>query len=271
LDDPGTPPDGESGYLIYRADLLRGVVYPEGIDADDPLNDDSLTDGDFDSATDDYRVTYTYWANSARRTSEDQNGTAHTYTYDDFLRLTNDEATTLGTGVDDWVREIVYAYDDSGRYDTVTSYQDTSETNVENQLAFTYDAFGNVTKEQQEHFGAVDGSTSAIEYRYDTTLSGNKLVNGNRANRVEYPNGRYVHFTYGKTDGTKDELIAYRLSRLNAIQGDDGGDPDDDEIYAAYSYVGLGLINKVAHPGPSGLLRRLGPDIRHGRNIWRLG
>ena len=53
-----------------------------------------------------------------------------------------------------------------------------------------------------------------------------------RLDRVEYPNGRYVHYTYGAADS-----IADKLSRVDAIKNDNGGDPGATS-YAAYSYCG---------------------------------
>jgi hypothetical protein len=69
-----------------------------------------------------------------------------TYVYDTAGRLSEDQATAPGGwgDVSHAIVDIVTAYDDLGRVETVTSYADTSKTTAVNQVQYVYDGWGNV-------------------------------------------------------------------------------------------------------------------------------
>ena len=82
----------------------------------------------------------------------DQRGVTHKYTYDSAGRLSEDAATTPGGWRRTWImrsQAIGTTYDDLGRVQAVTSYADTAETTVVNQVFDEYDGWGNLAREWQ--------------------------------------------------------------------------------------------------------------------------
>lgn len=57
-----------------------------------------------------------------------------------------------------------------------------------------------------------------------------------RLDRIRYPDGRYVHYTYGADDSIPD-----KLSRVDAITNNNAGEPEGTS-YAAYTYCGGGRL-----------------------------
>jgi len=75
-------------------------------------------------------------------------------------------------------------------------------SDVENQVAFTYDDLGRVKKSEQDHDSEVDkASTLATEevlYTFDPDADGGSIFNdGARLKKVTYPNGREMFYDYG--------------------------------------------------------------------------
>jgi RHS repeat-associated protein len=172
-------------------------------------------------------------------TSTDQRGVVHTYSYDTAGRLLSDSVTSLGSSgiVDGNIRRIEYGYDDLSRVNLITSYNSASGGSIVNQVATTYDGWGNVIKSQQEHSGAVTSSTPSVQYTYeDGAVSGTaKFV---RLSKVTYPNGREVFYNY-TTSG-----VGGHLSRLDNIADDSSGTTP----YAQYTYMGSGTVTTETHP-----------------------
>src|SRR5690606_11031503 len=108
--------------------------------------------------------TESYKTNRAgqRTALTDHNGTVHAYTHDLLGRLTLDDVTTLGTGVDGTVRKLETSYNDQGLPLLLTSKS--SGGTVLNQIQRTYNGLGQLIEEEQEHDGAVDGSTLSVQY-----------------------------------------------------------------------------------------------------------
>ncbi|MEN6662873.1 MAG: RHS repeat domain-containing protein, partial [Phycisphaerae bacterium] len=148
----------------------------------------------------------------------DQNGTTHTYTYDDLGRMVRDGVTAVGTGIDDAVLAIATTLDDLGRVSGKTTYDAATGGNVVNDVKYWYDGWGNVTRIYQAHDGAVDDDgqgtdTPMVKFEYDDGAVGNvaKYV---RLWRVTYPNGREVYYNYA--DAQSDPIGA-ALSRLDNV------------------------------------------------------
>ncbi|MCI0705508.1 MAG: hypothetical protein L0241_30990 [Planctomycetia bacterium] len=95
--------------------------------------------------------------------------------------------TTLGSNVDGSVRRIETAYDGQGNAYLITSYDADSAGNIVNQVQREFNGLGQLVAEEQEHSGAVDGSTLAVEYAYSEMASG---ANHSRLTSMTYPNGR---------------------------------------------------------------------------------
>ncbi|MEN6662876.1 MAG: hypothetical protein ABFD85_02655, partial [Phycisphaerae bacterium] len=84
---------GAGGSAVANGGLLRATAYPDGDDVEDVIATLNGTGSysDFVSAT--------YRASGVVHTSTDQNGTVHTYWYDDTSRLSRDSVTTVATGI----------------------------------------------------------------------------------------------------------------------------------------------------------------------------
>ena len=65
-------------------------------------------------------------------------------------------------------------------------------------------------KEQQDHGGAVSGSSPNVQYGYDSGASSSNEI---RQSTLTYPNARVVTYTYGTSGGMSDYL-----NRIDAIQ-----------------------------------------------------
>ncbi|MCX5653733.1 MAG: discoidin domain-containing protein [Planctomycetota bacterium] len=227
---------------------LRAVVYPDSSDtaaqAVAHLNADES--GDFFETA--------YNAAGLTSASRDQRGVVHTYTYDDLGRLARDAATTIPSGVDDFVKCITYAFDDLGRTKKITSWENADGTGaIRNELAFTFDGWGNVTKSQQSHSGAVDTNTPEVDYAYADGAS-NNVAKYIRLSYVTYPDGRVVYYNY------PDSGIGDALSRLGNIASTDN-DPQSADKYAAYTYIGAAAVVQVDHPAVTG-----GLTLSYGSN-----
>ncbi|HEV2292459.1 MAG TPA: RHS repeat-associated core domain-containing protein [Tepidisphaeraceae bacterium] len=220
---PATPATGtitvRRAHDVYSNDVLTAVQYP---------------DKSSGSASASEQETFALNALGERKYFMDRNGSVHGYTYDVLGRLTSDEVTTLGTGVDGAVRKLGFTYDTAGRPEKFTSYNSTG--GVVNEVQRAYNGLGQLITEYQEHSGAVNTSTSPkVQYGY-TELSGG---NHSRLTSVTYPNGRIVRHEY--SSGLDDTI-----SRLSFLADDSSGAVGTH--LEEYSYLGLGTVIKRAHP-----------------------
>jgi len=92
-----------------------------------------------------------------------------------------------------------------------------------------------LTTEYQDHAAAAGPGDPNVQYDPDDTAAGGEYTDGMRLKRLRYPNGRYVHTTYG--DGDANDV----LSRVAAIRNDNAGSPGAT-VFAAYSYDGAGRV-----------------------------
>ena len=172
-------------------------------------------------------------------------------------------------GTDTYVQSVKYEYDDLSRTQAVTSYANPDCTTPVNGVKFTYDAWGNVSKTNQDHAGAADDNDPSVQYAYEDDPTDNKAKYV-RLDYVTYPNSRAVNYNYAAGG------VGGALSRLENIADDDNG----THKYAAYTYLGAGTIVEIDHPaittnglkltykGASGGLRYPGFD-RFGRTVWQ--
>lgn len=204
------------GSALFSNDLLASVTYPD-------VNADGAT-GDVES--------FTYNALGETASKSDRNGSIHEYTYDVLGRLLSDEVTTLGTGVDGYVRKLGYTYNTQGLAWQFTSYDGSDD--VVNQVTRQYNGLGQLIREYQEHNGAVTGGSHSVQYTYSEMGGG---ANHSRRTSMVYPDGRVLYRSYGTGSGLND-----RVSRLEALVDDDG-----TTSLEAYSYLGAGTIVERAH------------------------
>jgi RHS repeat-associated protein len=204
---------------IATSTLLRAEEYPDKSSASD-------------------RVEFAYNRQSQRTQLTDQNGTVHQYDYDKLGRITQDRVTTVGSGVDDGVRRIATTYEVRGMAENLTSYDNAAvgSGNVLNDVENVYNSFGQLTKQYQEHGGAVNSSTSPkVDYAYADGSS-----NTIRPTKVTYPDGRELNYSYGTSNGTNDAA-----SRIESLIDDDGTTHLVD-----YEYLGTGAVVETDYPEP---------------------
>ena len=201
---------------LARSDLLAAVIYPDASDVAD-------------------RVSYRYNRQSEVTRQQDQNSTVHELVYDKLGRRTIDRVTHLGTDVEGAVRRIETGFDVRGFVETVTNYDAAISGSVVNQVRRTYNDFGLIAIEYQEHGGAVNTSTS-LNVRYSYADGSANTV---RATSMTYPNGRVVSRNYGTSGGDDDQL-----SRVTSL--DDAGSAER----VSYKYLGLGAFVRSDYPEP---------------------
>jgi RHS repeat-associated protein len=159
-----------------------------------------------------------------------RNGTTHTYSYDTLSRPTSDAVTTLGSGVDGTVRRITTGYSPLGTSYLFTSYDAASGGNVVNQVKDEFNGLGQITKEWQEHSGAVTGTSANVQYGYSEMAGG---ANHSRLTSITYASGYVLNYNYGSgLDST--------ISRLTSLS-------DSGNSLESYSYLGLATVVKRAH------------------------
>jgi RHS repeat-associated protein len=233
---------------VARNDLLRITAYPGaslswstlGVDDWANLTVDQwaalTTDPDADHCT---QVTYNRLGEQA--TVTDQRGTVRTFTRDKLGRQTDDGVTTVGSDTDNAVLRISRAYEIRGMVSTITSADNATPGSgtILNQVQLTYNSFGQLTKDQQEHSGAVSGTTPSVQYGYDSGASSSNEI---RLNQLTYPNGRTIAYSFGSTGGMSDYL-----NRVDAINDTSGG----TTTLAQYLYLGAGTVIRITYPEPS--------------------
>ena len=207
-----------SGEASQTTDYVYGVTTAtgSGVDDNDLLAQTEYPDPTTGAASAAQAETYTYDAQGVQTTYTDRNGTTHAYSYDALGRLTSDQVTVFGSGVDQTVDKLGYTYTDAGQLATATSYDQYG--NVLNQTSDSYDGFGNLASEAQAVTGAVTASTPTVGYTYDATQ-------GDRLTGMTYPNGRTLTYNYA---GTLDDTV----SRLSSIS-------DSSGTIQSYGYLGL--------------------------------
>ena len=227
----GVTTAGGSG--VNDADLLATTEYP------------SPTTG---AASSSQAETTAYDALGEATGYTDRNGTTHAYTYDAFGRLTSDAVTQFGTGVDQAVKMLGYAYTDDGLLASATSYSSTAggTANIVNQDVDAYDGFGQLASEEQAVTGAASVSSPTVGYTYDA-------ANGDRLTGIVYPNGRTLTYGYGSPGS-----LTSAASQITSLSDGSG---------AIQSYTYLGLDTPVTFADGNGItLSYLAGDGGPGSN-----
>jgi len=216
----GTVEQQETKYVYASAldgELVTAVAYPE---SSSTLSDSS---GYWEITAGTDHVAYTYDRLGRKVTAADQRGVVHTYEYDSAGRLSKDKVTSVPTGDDHFdgtVRRIQRSYDDMSRVEKITTYDDATSGTVLNEVKFTYNGWGRVSKSQQDHAGAVDANSPAVDYTYEDGGDGTD-ADYVRLGHVTYPSGpgsrRVVYHNYSSSG------VGGALSRLENIADDTSG------------------------------------------------
>ncbi|MEM8493868.1 MAG: RHS repeat-associated core domain-containing protein [Planctomycetota bacterium] len=216
------------GSTVESNNILTSIWYP---DPDDGLPDNSAQKETFSNNRLGQRTAWT-----------DRNGTTHEYEYDVLGRLGSDEITTFGTtgsgtGVDDTVDRLTYAFDDAGRPLTFTSRDttlgSTDNLNIVNRVRRVYNGFGQLTREYQsldgnddtDDNGEADSGVPFVEYSYDAS------GNFSRMESMTYPGGREVFYQYASG-------LDADVSRLTQLTDDAAG----TALLESFTYLGLGTV-----------------------------
>lgn len=205
---------GMSESAIASNHLVASVAYPDSTGSPD-------------------LVSYKYNRQANQIEIEDQLETVHVLAYDKLGRVISDAATP-GTGVNGTVAKIAWAFDVRGLLETVTSLD--AMNNELNIVTFSYDQFGQVETDEQDHTGG-GGSVPTVAYGYDTTATPASPL---RLKSIAYPtstNGRSVTFDFSTAD-------ANGMSRADGLLFK--GSPQ--QAVVSYAYVGLSQIVKVTYP-----------------------
>jgi RHS repeat-associated protein len=222
---------------VYRNDLLSATIYPDSDDTYNPAGPPGSQLADGSDGTYD-RVEYTYDYASRQQTLKDQRGTAHTYSFDSAGRPSADTVTTLGSGVDGSVLRIGMIYDSLSRSQTRTSASDVLGASIVNQVALTYDGWGNIIKSEEAHAGPVMGGTPAFQVAISDGASGGE-AKFQRTVSATYPNGRVVYSNFPAAASVGD-----RLDREDNLANDASG----ISILAQYTYLGSRVFGRIDHP-----------------------
>jgi RHS repeat-associated protein len=242
--------DGSNHVLSLQADLVAGAheqtsyVYGvttssgSNINSNDILAATQYPDPTTGNASSGQQETYTVNALGERTGFTDRNGNVHAYIYDVLGRLTSDQVTTLGSGVDGAVQRLDTAYDTQGNPYLFTSYSTPSATTVVNQVERAFNGLGQLIQEWQSHSGAVNTSTTpSVQYTYSLMASG---ANHSRLTSIVYPGtgsaAKTVSYVYNS--GLDDAI-----SRLSSLS-------DGTNTLESYTYLGLDTVVKRAHPQP---------------------
>ena len=243
----GNGVEQQTTQYVYGSDVDRSWVtatlYP---DSSATVSVDSSGKGTV-SGTD---ATFAEYDQLGRQTqTTDQRGVTHAFTYDAAGRFASDSVdTSSAPSVDNKVQSIAYTYDAEGRTSAVTSYDGSATPQALNQVAYTYDGWGNVTKDAEDHDGLVSSTTPAVNYLYVDGSGTTATAKYVRLDRVQYPknnNGSIGTYIYSY-EGTE---FGAALNRVQYIR-----DASSSQLaLVQYFWLGINtLTSQIMHPQVSG-------------------
>jgi YD repeat-containing protein len=231
---------GATDSKISTGHLLAEVEYPDSTGSSDV-------------------VAYAYDAQGRQIAMTDQAGNVIAQTFDAAGRLSARAVATLDAAYDGAVRRIEMGYDSLGRSSTVTQYDAASSGTLVDQVAFTYDAWGNVDSFRGDRNSAVDAMGSVDDYEVSYTHG--KATSGRNTLRrtgATLPSGNAITYTYSSTSGLHDDVA----SRVSSV--DDGGvvlsryryNGWSQVVQTTYSAVGIQQVVNGSTPGDYSRLDR---------------
>jgi RHS repeat-associated protein len=194
-------------------------------------------------------VTFAYNAQSQQIWTQDQAGNVIETDYDDSGRETHRRVTTLDSDFDGAVRRISTTYDNLGRRQLVTQYDNATagSGSVVDEVKYTYEDWGNLEKSEQDHNSAV-GATGSVDdyevsYTYAKATGGRNTI---RRSGMTLPDGTALTYTY-RAGGRMDA----NASRVTYVQV--GG-----TTRAEYAYNGVGQVVGITYPEPDVMSQQFG-------------
>ena len=228
-------PDGTNqttGY-VYGTSFAAG----DGVDSNDILAATENPDPTTGEPSSSYETTTTVDAQGRTLTMTDEDGTTHQYTYDMLGRVTMDQVTHFGSGVDEGVKTIFTGYDAQGNDFIITSYN--ASGSLVNAITNLYNGFGQLVQQYQAADPAGTPYILSVYYTYTDADSGNN----SRLTSIVYPDGYTVNYNY--SSGVDDTIS--RLSSISDFTGtlqsytymgvDTVVDLDDNQAGVALNYV----------------------------------
>ncbi|RNC81662.1 MAG: hypothetical protein ED559_07700 [Phycisphaera sp.] len=212
---------GATDSEIGSGDLLYTVQYPDSSGGSDV-------------------VTYAYNAQRQQVYMKDQAGNVIETTYDTAGRETERSVTTLASGFNGDVRRIETAYTDRAQAETITQYDAATSGSVVNEVKYTYDDWGPVSKIEQDRDSAVGANAYDVDFSWSpsTPSGGRQTV---RLEDMTLPDGTLVDYTY--------------LSIFQSISGDSQMSRVTQvkvgaTVVADYDYLGLNTVARTDIPEP---------------------
>ena len=213
---------------IATGHLLQEATYPDSTGATDT-------------------VTYAYNAQNQQIWMEDQEGNVIETDYDDMGRVTHKRVTTLDADFDGAVRRITTAYDNLGRRSTITQYDNATvgSGSVVDEVKYTYEDWGNVSKFEQDHDSAVGGTLLYdVDYTYTKATTGRNTI---RRPGMDLPDGTTVAYVCSGASDRHDAEAARVTSILISLT-----------TYATYAYNGTGSLVGIDYPEVDVMQHRYG-------------
>ncbi len=222
----GTPSESK----IATGHLLRATKYPDSTNG-------GTTNANINSDSSDV-VSQAYNAQGQEVLKKDQGGNVIETVYDTRGRVATRKVSTLGSGFDGAVRRIVTAYDTLGRSDTVTQWDAASSGSVVDEVKYSYDYWGNLSKFEQDRNSTVAGGGDDYEVSY-TWVKATNGRNTLRRDTVTLPSGKVLTYDYS-TQGSKHDEEASRVTNLK----------DGATVLVTYNYNGVGQVVGTDYPEP---------------------
>ena len=196
-------------------------------------------------------VSYKYNAQRQVIQLTDQALTVHEYLYDKLGRLLTDKATIPGgSAVDATIGMLETEWEVRGLRQRAASYN-TAGTTVLNEVKWEYNGFAQVTREYQEHAGAVNAAmTLHVDYAY-ADPGNNATLNTVRRTSITYPSSSGVSSSSGSA-GLTTIVTAYEGEAANALSRPDALKESSTSL-ATYRYLGLATAVGVTYPAASGV------------------
>jgi YD repeat-containing protein len=206
---------GAGDSAIARNDLPDTVTYPDSSGSSDV-------------------VSFAYNAQGQETWKSDQSGNVYETEYDSAGRMVKKVVSTLASGFDGAVRRQGWSYDALGRLATAVQYDATTAGNATDGVRYSYDAWANLERFEQDRNSAVAASGGD---EYDVSYAWVKATNGRntlRKTNMVLPSSRSISYTYRTSGGLHDE----EASRVSTVVDDTGS----GVTIAQYDYLGTSTL-----------------------------
>jgi len=216
---------------------------------------------------------FAYLIDSRQHRLTDRAGNVLDMAYDDAGRLLHKRATTVVSGYDDRVLRISHAYDDQGRLETVTQYDNAAvgSGSVIDQVKYAYDNAGRLDFIDQDLNSAVDAAGSVDHFRTDFTRITATPAGG-------WTHNRLTRIDLASHDGTSlvtHEQTSFEYSVARGIETSIGrADTVCDYnaltsvTLASYDFMGSGAVAETTLHTASNVVSNADPNADNSYARW---